>query len=94
MRLRKVVRKSFALRKSDRSELSTPAIHRAILRPIDIFLSGTRREELLLEPWELEKINLIRRGLAGRKPVEAIQRLLMFVKKFPTNKQMLKEIPG
>src|SRR6266566_1958907 len=38
---------------------------------IDIFLSGTRREELLLQPWELEKINLIRRGLAGHKPEEA-----------------------
>ncbi len=56
---------------------------------IDIFLSGTRREELLLQAWELEKINLIRRGLAGHKPEEAIQRLLMFVKKFPTNTQML-----
>lgn len=61
---------------------------------VDIFLSGTRREELLLQPWELEKINLIRRGLAGHKPAEAIERLLMFVKKFPTNAQMLKEIPG
>jgi transcription termination factor Rho len=61
---------------------------------VDIFLSGTRREELLLQPFELEKINLIRRGLAGHKPVEAIERLLMFVKKFPTNMQMLKEIPG
>ncbi|HEX8678860.1 MAG TPA: transcription termination factor Rho [Chthoniobacterales bacterium] len=61
---------------------------------VDIFLSGTRREELLLQAWELEKINLIRRGLAGHKPEEAIQRLLMFVKKFPTNTQMLKEIPG
>ena len=61
---------------------------------VDIFLSGTRREELLLQPWELDKINLIRRGLAGHKPVEAIERLLMFVKKFPTNAQMLKEIPG
>ncbi len=61
---------------------------------VDIFLSGTRREELLLQPWELDKINMIRRGLAGHKPEEAIQRLLMFVKKFPTNHQMLKEIPG
>ena len=61
---------------------------------VDIFLSGTRREELLLQPWELEKINLIRRGLAGHKPEEAIQRLLMFVKKFPTNAEMLKGIPG
>jgi len=61
---------------------------------VDIFLSGTRREELLLQPWELEKINLIRRGLAGHKPGEAIERLLTFVKKFPTNEQMLKGIPG
>jgi transcription termination factor Rho len=61
---------------------------------VDIFLSGTRREELLLQAWELEKINLIRRGLAGHKPEEAIQRLLMFVKKFPTNTEMLKGIPG
>ena len=61
---------------------------------VDIFLSGTRREELLMPPWELDKINMIRRGLAGHKPGEAIERLLMFVKKFPTNTQMLKEIPG
>jgi transcription termination factor Rho len=61
---------------------------------VDIFLSGTRREELLLTPFELEKVNLIRRGLAGHKPAEAIERLLMFVKKFPTNAEMLKEIPG
>jgi transcription termination factor Rho len=61
---------------------------------VDIFLSGTRREELLLSQFELDKINLIRRRLAGHKPVEAIERLLMFVKKFPTNAQMLKEIPG
>ncbi len=61
---------------------------------IDIFLSGTRREELLLPAHELDKINVIRRGLAGHKPVEAIERLLSFVKKFPTNAQMLKEIPG
>jgi SAM-dependent methyltransferase len=35
MRLRKVVRKLFGLPKPDRSELSTPTIHRAILRAID-----------------------------------------------------------
>src|SRR4030095_3463839 len=61
---------------------------------IDIFLSGTRREELLLQRWELDKNNLSRRGLAVHKPEEAIQRLLMFVKKFPTNAEMLKGIPG
>ena len=61
---------------------------------IDIFQSGTRREELLLPEADLHKINVIRRGLAGHKPVEAIERLLFFVKKFPTNSQMLAGIPG
>jgi transcription termination factor Rho len=61
---------------------------------VDIFKSGTRREELLLPADQLHKINVIRRGLAGHKPEEAIERLLMFVRKFPTNEQMLREIPG
>ncbi|HEY0790662.1 MAG TPA: transcription termination factor Rho, partial [Chthoniobacterales bacterium] len=61
---------------------------------IDIFKSGTRREELLLPAHELDKINTIRRGLAGHRPAEAIERLLSFLRKFPTNAQMLREIPG
>jgi transcription termination factor Rho len=61
---------------------------------MDIFQSGTRRDELLIPADALHKINVIRRGLAGHKPVEAIERLLFFVKKFPTNAQMLQEIPG
>ncbi len=61
---------------------------------IDIFQSGTRREELLIPEADLHKINVIRRGLAGHKPTEAIERLLFFVKKFPTNAQMLAGIPG
>ena len=65
-----------------------------IFPAVDIFQSGTRREELLLQPWELDKINVIRRGLAGHKPLEAIERLLSFLKKFPTNAQMLTSLPG
>lgn len=61
---------------------------------VDIFLSGTRREELLLPEADLLKINTIRRGLSGHKPAEAIERLLFFLNKFPTNAQMLREIPG
>lgn len=61
---------------------------------VDIFQSGTRREELLIPEADLHKINVIRRGLAGHKEIEAIERLLFFVKKFPTNAQMLREIPG
>ena len=65
-----------------------------IFPAVDIFQSGTRREELLLQGWELDKINVIRRGLAGHKPLEAIERLLSFLKKFPTNAQMLTSLPG
>ena len=61
---------------------------------VDIFQSGTRRDELLIPADDLHKINVIRRGLTGHKPVEAIERLLFFTKKFPTNAQMLREIPG
>jgi len=61
---------------------------------VDIFLSGTRREELLLNGEDLHKINVIRRGLAGHKPIEAIERLLFFIRKYPTNAEMLKSLPG
>ena len=61
---------------------------------IDIFMSGTRREELLIPEADLHKIHIIRRGLAGYKPLEAVERLLFFMKKFPTNAQMLAGIPG
>ncbi|MGY8690379.1 MAG: transcription termination factor Rho, partial [Verrucomicrobiales bacterium] len=59
---------------------------------VNIFKSGTRREELLLPPHQIEKIYIIRRGLSGHKPIEAIQRLLSFVERFPSNAQMLLEI--
>ena len=61
---------------------------------VDIFKSGTRREELLLPEHLLNKIYLIRRGLSGHRPLEAMERLLFFLKKFPNNAQMLLEIKG
>jgi transcription termination factor Rho len=61
---------------------------------VDIFKSGTRREELLLAEHTLHKIHLIRRGLSGHRPFEAMERLLYFIKKFPNNPQMLMEIKG
>ena len=61
---------------------------------VDIFKSGTRREELLLPEHMLHKIFLIRRGLSGHKPLEAMERLTYFLKKFSSNAQMLLEIKG
>lgn len=61
---------------------------------VDIFKSGTRREELLLPEITLKKFHMIRRGLKGHKPDQAMERLLYFLKKFPNNAQMLLEIKG
>jgi len=61
---------------------------------VDIFLSGTRREELLIPQDDLHKINIIRRGLAGHKPIEAIERILSFIRKYPSNAEVLKNIPS
>jgi transcription termination factor Rho len=61
---------------------------------VDIFQSGTRREELLISEEDLHKISVIRRGLSGHKPLEAIERLLFFIRKYPTNSQLLKNLPG
>ncbi len=48
---------------------------------IDIPKSGTRREDLLLAPDELEAINIMRKALNGLKPEEAVDKILdMFAK--------------
>ncbi len=47
-----------------------------IFPAIDLAKSGTRREDLLLNPEELEAINIMRRALNGLKPDEATDRIL------------------
>ena len=61
---------------------------------VNIFRSGTRREELLLPAFQMEKIHILRRGLGGHKPMEAIQRVIMLMERSPNNAQMLVELPG
>ena len=59
---------------------------------VDIHKSGTRREELLLPPHVLEKMYVIRRGLGGYKPLEAMEWLLRCMDRYPSNAQMLLDI--
>ncbi len=59
---------------------------------VDIFKSGTRREELLLPAYQLEKVSVIRRGLAGHKPAEAMERLNHFLERFRSNNELLTSI--
>jgi len=61
---------------------------------VNIFKSGTRREELLLQGFQLDKIHMLRRGLAGSKPIDAIQRILTLTERYPSNAQMLVDLPS
>ncbi len=63
-----------------------------IFPAIDISASGTRREELLLDADELPRVHLLRRALAGLKPVEAMTLLLDKMKKTKSNKDLLDQI--
>ena len=59
---------------------------------VEINMSGTRREELLLSAAELEGVTRLRRALSGAPPLEAIQKLLNGLSKLKTNKEFLKAI--
>ncbi|MBL9155050.1 MAG: transcription termination factor Rho [Verrucomicrobiales bacterium] len=59
---------------------------------VDIHRSGTRREELLIPGHMLEKIYVIRRGLSGYKPLDAMEWLIKCMQRYPSNAQMLMDI--
>ena len=53
---------------------------RRIFPAIDIVKSGTRREDLLLDPEEQEAVNIMRRAMNGMRTDEAVENILnMFV---------------
>ena len=60
-----------------------------IFPAIDIEKSGTRKEDLLLDPLELEKTWALRRVLAEAGPEQAMQAVLNKMKKVRTNPEFL-----
>ncbi len=62
---------------------------RRIFPAIDVKLSGTRREELLLEEKSLKKVWLLRKILDNYDPAEATEQLIERLKEFKTNKAFL-----
>ena len=63
---------------------------RRIFPSFDVLRSGTRREELLFSEDELKRIQLLRRALAGRKPLDAMEVLLDRLRLTKTNAEFLK----
>ncbi|HOK56232.1 MAG TPA: transcription termination factor Rho [bacterium] len=62
---------------------------RRIFPAIDINRSGTRREELLIDPEELQLIWLLRKILAPLNPIEAMELLINKIKTTKSNIELL-----
>ncbi len=62
---------------------------RRVWPAIDLVKSGTRKEELLYHPSELEKIYLIRQALADLSPLDAMNLLIGRLKKTSNNVEFL-----
>jgi transcription termination factor Rho len=65
---------------------------RRVWPAIDIQLSGTRKEERLLDAETLHRVTMLRRTLADMKPVEAMEGLVRQLGKFPSNADFLNRI--
>jgi transcription termination factor Rho len=62
---------------------------RRIFPAIDLIKSGTRKEELLYHPSELEKIYVLRQALADLSPIDAMNLLLGRLRKTNNNVEFL-----
>jgi len=69
--------------------LSREAANQRVFPALDIAKSSTRREELLLNSKELEKVRVLRRALTSLKPVEGARKLVELLEEYPTNAELL-----
>jgi transcription termination factor Rho len=65
---------------------------RRVYPAIDVTQSGTRREELLLDPNSLHAVTMLRRTLSGMNPVDAMEQLTKQLGKYKTNADFIKLI--
>lgn len=64
-------------------------VEKRVYPAIDVNRSGTRKEDLLTTPEELQKIAILRRVLADMHPVEAMELLVNRAKKTKSNAEFL-----
>ena len=65
---------------------------RRVFPAIDVSQSGTRREELLLDPATLHAVTMLRRTLSSMNPVDAMEQLTKQLGKYKTNAEFIKLI--
>jgi transcription termination factor Rho len=64
-------------------------VERRTYPAINIGASGTRKEELLLDPKELELVYRLRKVLSDMNPIEAVELLKGRLEKKSTNREFL-----
>lgn len=69
--------------------LDRALVDRRIWPSIDVSRSGTRREEMLMDPDEYRRISTLRRTLAELSPADAMQNLVKQVRKTQNNAEFL-----
>jgi transcription termination factor Rho len=67
---------------------------RRVFPAIDVSASGTRREELLLPPENLQAVHALRKTLSSMNPVDAMEQLTKQLGRFKTNEEFIKLISG
>jgi transcription termination factor Rho len=74
--------------------LSRELAERRIYPAIDIPKSGTRKEEKLYPPEIVQRMHLLRRGLAGMAPIEAMTKLLELLTRWKSNDEIFSLLKG
>ncbi len=69
--------------------LDRKLVEKRVFPSIDIHKSGTRKEELLIDDWELRRIWVLRKVLSPLSPVEAMELLLDRLSKTESNREFL-----
>ncbi len=69
--------------------LSRALVDKRIWPTIDISASGTRREEMLMDPEEYRRVCILRRALSEMNPPEAMELLVERLRKTKTNAEFL-----
>ncbi len=72
--------------------LDRKLVEKRIFPAIDINKSGTRKEELLLDPWELKRVWVLRKVLTPLSTVEAMELLLERLERTRTNREFLESM--
>ncbi len=72
--------------------LDRAIVERRIFPAIDMHRSGTRREEMLMDPEEHRRVSLLRRALSQQSPADAMDTLTQRLRKTQNNAEFLLSI--